>query len=587
VSLTNSIIANNTASAFNSSSGAQARIGGMRAFIQGDAGSVSLTNSTVANNTASATGLSITFAEGGGLIATATTGIGNVGTGIVSLTNSTVSDNLATATTASSSDRASAYHGGVLAESTRRVSLTNSTVSNNTASAINGGGALPATVAYGGLYAHVGNENGTLELTSVTVVENRSQAAGGTSTSAGNTVFANIGVFTSNEPTLRNSIVADNDAVVNGLTTRRDLYGGWISLGHNLIGAYAGGLVGGPQATDLLGTPAAPLDPLLAPLADNGGPTCTHALLPGSPALNAGTAAGLTTDQRGFTRPVGQADIGAFEVQPTNQAPTAVALSPATVAENAVLGTVVGTLTTTDPDTGDSHTYELLTDADGRFALVGSQIVVAGPIDFEATPTLQITVRTTDGGGLSHTEVITITVANVLEVTGFDVQKGQTQRSFLRYLDLTFAESEADIQALITSGRVKLTRYNLDGSGSGDNVDLTGVLSATGNTLAFDFGALGLGGNPNSTAADGWYWVELDLDGDGTFETTRKFYRLLGDVDGDRQVTQTDAALVKAAYNTGDPERNVNGDAVVNALDLTLVLRSLNRKLGTGLWIDD
>jgi hypothetical protein len=58
-------------------------------------------------------------------------------------------------------------------------------------------------------------------------------------------------------------------------------------------------------------------DPKLGPLADNGGPTLTMALLPGSPAINAGTAIGApTTDQRGVTRPQGPGvDIGAFEYQ--------------------------------------------------------------------------------------------------------------------------------------------------------------------------------------------------------------------------------------------------------------------------------
>jgi hypothetical protein len=61
-------------------------------------------------------------------------------------------------------------------------------------------------------------------------------------------------------------------------------------------------------------------DPLLLPLADNGGPTKTHALLPGSPAINTGlNFTGQATDQRGgpFVRVFGPAaDIGAFEVQP-------------------------------------------------------------------------------------------------------------------------------------------------------------------------------------------------------------------------------------------------------------------------------
>ena len=56
-------------------------------------------------------------------------------------------------------------------------------------------------------------------------------------------------------------------------------------------------------------------DARLGPLADNGGPTLTMALLPGSPAIDAGdTALAPATDQRGFPRPAGlAADIGAFE----------------------------------------------------------------------------------------------------------------------------------------------------------------------------------------------------------------------------------------------------------------------------------
>ena len=75
---------------------------------------------------------------------------------------------------------------------------------------------------------------------------------------------------------------------------------------------------------DQVGTTASPIDALLGPLQDNGGPTLTMALLPGSPALGTGACtdaqgAPLPVDQRGFPRPqVTGCDIGAFE----NQAPT-------------------------------------------------------------------------------------------------------------------------------------------------------------------------------------------------------------------------------------------------------------------------
>jgi hypothetical protein len=85
-------------------------------------------------------------------------------------------------------------------------------------------------------------------------------------------------------------------------------------------GAAWGGTACGPLANTLIAsnTPAGGdsfTDPKLGPLADNGGPTLTMALLPGSPAIDAGnTSVAPATDQRGFPRPAGlAADLGAFE----------------------------------------------------------------------------------------------------------------------------------------------------------------------------------------------------------------------------------------------------------------------------------
>jgi hypothetical protein len=116
------------------------------------------------------------------------------------------------------------------------------------------------------------------------------------------------------------------------------------------------------------------------------------------------------------------------------------------------------------------------------------------------------------------------------------------------------------------------------------------VLSSNGNQLALDFGVKGrLSGAPTTTAADGYYNLAFDLDGDGTFETHRHFYRLLGDVNGDQVVNATDASVILAAYgHTGaNLNEDVNGDGVVNAADRTLAIRSLNRQLATGLTIDN
>jgi hypothetical protein len=100
----------------------------------------------------------------------------------------------------------------------------------------------------------------------------------------------------------------------------QDVSGAFISDGHNLIGV-VNGSTGFGAAGDQLGNVGDPLDPMLAPLANNGGPTRTHALLAGSPAIDQGDNNGApTTDQRGVSRPRDGdgngsriVDIGAFE----------------------------------------------------------------------------------------------------------------------------------------------------------------------------------------------------------------------------------------------------------------------------------
>jgi hypothetical protein len=95
-----------------------------------------------------------------------------------------------------------------------------------------------------------------------------------------------------------------------------DILGSVTSFGHNLIGA-TNGAAGFTMPGDLAGSLDQPLDPKVGPLADNGGPTWTMALLPGSPAIDAGTPLGApAADQRGIARPQGPGvDIGAFEYQ--------------------------------------------------------------------------------------------------------------------------------------------------------------------------------------------------------------------------------------------------------------------------------
>ena len=185
----------------------------------------------------------------------------------------------------------------------------------------------------GGIY-----NAGSFDSTSCTIVLNLNGAGGNggnggegsfnvTSAAAGGQGGSGGGILNDESNTnvvLRNTLVALNTASAGGLggTTVNDytqqetigdagstgfgpdLAGDFSSQGYNLIGMADGstGFVNGVTA-DQVGSIASPIDPLIGPLQMNGGPTPTHALLPGSPAVDQGKSFGVHTDQRGYRRP--------------------------------------------------------------------------------------------------------------------------------------------------------------------------------------------------------------------------------------------------------------------------------------------
>ena len=290
-------------------------------------------------------------------------------------------------------------------------------------------------------------------------------------------------------------------------------------------------------------------------------------------------AGGLTFDKQ-FT----------VTITNVNETPTNISLSNSSVAENLASGASVGSFSTTDPDSGNTFTYSLVTGTgagdNSSFTIDGSTLKTAATFNFEVRNSYSIRVRSTDQGGLLTEKVFTISVTNTTELGGIDVQLGQTQRSYLCYLDILFDRPD-DLLDMISNNRFQLTKRDLNGVG-GSSVGLTGsMFSRVGNSVRLDFGSNGLGGNRNTTAGDGYYELGVDMDGNGTYESTKKFYRLLGDVNGDRKVDSTDSSLVTSAFGTTDPNRDVNGDGTVNSNDRTLVLRSVGRKLKDDLFADD
>jgi hypothetical protein len=189
--------------------------------------------------------------------------------------------------------------GGIL-NAGGRLFLTNSTVSGNAADYGGGFGSSPGGGIYNGSFF-----GGTVVLTNSTVSNNRATGKGG-------------GLYHDNSGTITigNTIIAENTSSTNEI----DVSGTIVSQGFNLIGSTTGS--SGWISADLLNR-----NPLLAPLGNNGGLTLTHALKPGSPAIDAGNSSlakdpttnlPLFLDQRGFVRvfaPGGfdRVDIGAYE----------------------------------------------------------------------------------------------------------------------------------------------------------------------------------------------------------------------------------------------------------------------------------
>jgi len=241
---------------------------------QGGALRITSGSSTVTLNRSSVTGNTATTGAGGGLYM--------FSSGSLTVIDSTFSGNTATT------------NGGGLALVSGPSTITNSTISGNTAngSGTSGGGGISVTT-------------GVLTVNNSTLTANSAAGVGGgiRKTSATGTLTLNSTIVAANAATSGGADVNAAVAIV-------------IAGGDNLVGvADVGNFT--LSGTNQTGTAALPLDPLLAGLASNGGPTQTHALQIGSPAFNNGNnALALANDQRGtgFPRVLGsQADIGAYE----------------------------------------------------------------------------------------------------------------------------------------------------------------------------------------------------------------------------------------------------------------------------------
>jgi hypothetical protein len=402
--------------------------------------------------------------------------------------------------------------GGIYVAAGGAVFVTDCTLSGNSAQGGKGGssdlGVHAGLAGFGGnaeggaIYVAAG---GTATLNSSTLSGNTAQGGQpGVGGGGSGDVGAGSGGGLSNNGTagMANTIVAGNQVsgFYNSLTPPQapDVQGTIASQGYNLVGATDGS--SGWVGTDLTGTAAAPRDPGLAALGDYGGPTPTMALLPGSPALDAGSnaliPAGLATDQRGFARVSGAAvDIGAFEVQ-------APILSPATLPDG-TYGTAYTSLplTVAEEPGGAGGPYAFAVTAGALpagLSLDGTDGALSG------TPTavgsVSFTVTATDSAGFTGSQSYTLTVKPA-PLSATAVNFSATAGAPFGGTVATFTNADpygtaASYAATITWG---------DGSTSAGTVSGTGsTLTVTGSHTYADPKTYAVGvqiSNPNTTTA--------------------------------------------------------------------------------------
>lgn len=272
-----------------------------------------------------------------------------------------------------------------------------------------------------------------------------------------------------------------------------------------------------------------------------------------------------------------------------------------------------------DPDGAGSTVQQIATvaagspDANGNYSGVATYQVPASLLDGQPH-TYRFFSTGTDGArnveaphsAPNDVESTQVLSPQPLAVSNLVIEKGLVERSYIRYIDIGFDETGATLQNLIDNNDIRLIHHPLSGviSPTDPTVPLAGLLKviddALGNAdmIEIDFGALGLGGAPAGAistywsaleAGDGYYELDLDLDGSGEFATHEFFYRLLGDVNGDQVVNGGDLNAITAALGQTGPLLNadVNGDGRVNSTDKALAYKSQNNGLTKGLYLDD
>ncbi len=257
-----------------------------------------------------------------------------------------------------------------------------------------------------------------------------------------------------------------------------------------------------------------------------------------------------------------------------NVAPTDMALSNSTILENLAAGATVGTLASTDPNSGDTHTYQLVAGSgstdNAQFDIVAGVLKTKSQFDFETKATYSIRVRSTDQSGLSFEKALSISVADMPElVSGPVIGNGTASRSVVRQVTVTL-----DGAITIDTGAFSVVKRGA--SGGPVTTTATPIINGQGQTvitLTFS-GAFTHGG----ALDDGYYELTidgtkltragraLDINQDGTegdslvlgANEADNFFALYGDTNGDGVVGVSEFGQFRSSFGKTSTDAGYN-----------------------------
>jgi len=219
--------------------------------------------------------------------------------------------------------------------------------------------------------------------------------------------------------------------------------------------------------------------------------------------------------------------------------PTDLNLSNNSIDENIAANTVVGTFLTTDPNNGDTFTYQLVAgtgDTDNAaFTIVGNQLQINSSPDFETQSSYSILVQTTDTGGLSYSENLTININDIKEVFNLQLEFALNIGSARNEIGRSIAyDRDGNLWA---TGRFQDDIYDLTNHGGNDSY--VAKFDSNGNLVkALNIGGSGYDqGNSIATDSNGNAWAigffsdSIDIDNGNAWAIG--FFSDSIDIDGD------------------------------------------------------